>query len=111
MLPLVVLGLRAVGPRWFTGPVALCVVALLGWFLVNAGLHFYYENLGDQMRAYGNNPPQELAHEWANDGAKRVFTLLFGGLYALIYYAPFALIYEVARGARRFYLERRERTV
>ena len=32
-----------------------------------------------------------------SDGAARVFGVLLGGLYALIYYAPFALIYAVAR--------------
>ncbi len=85
LLPLVVLYLRAVGPRWFTGPVAVCVVALGGCFLVNAGIHFYFENLGDQMRAYGNNPPPQLAEEWANDGAKQVFGVWFGGFYALTY--------------------------
>lgn len=106
MLPLLVLCARAVGPKWFTGLVAVCVVALGGWSLVNAAIYFHFENLGGQMRAFGNNPPPQLAEEWANDGAKQVFGVLFGGFYALIYYAPFALIYEVARGAKRFYPKR-----
>ena len=107
-LPFIALLLRAVGPRWFTGPVALCVVALLGWILVNASIPLYFADLGEQMRAYGDNPPRELAEEWANDGAKQVFGALFGGFYALVYYAPFALIYEVARWARHIYRQRRE---
>ncbi|MBW3637995.1 MAG: hypothetical protein KY445_16245 [Armatimonadetes bacterium] len=107
LLPIFVLSLRALGPRWFTGLVALCVVALGGWFLVNAVIYFHFENLGDQLRALDDNPPPQLAKEWANDGAKRVFGVLFGGFYALIYYAPFALIYEVARGAKRFGSKRR----
>lgn len=101
LLPLVMLCLRAVGPKWFTGPVALLIMALLGWFLINAGIHFYFESLGDRMRAYGGNPPQQLAEEWANDGAKQVFAVLLGGFYSLTYYAPFALIYEVVRGIKR----------
>ncbi len=101
LLPILVLLLRAFGPRWFTGPVAVCIVALVGWILVNASIQLYFDNLGEQMNAYGDNPPQELAEEWANDGAKQVFGVLFGGFYALIYYAPFALLYEIARWVRR----------
>ena len=107
LLPLFALLLRAFGPRWFTGLVAACAVALVGWILVNLAIQLYFADLGEQMRAYGDNPPRELAEEWANDGAKQVFGVLFGWLYALIYYAPFALFYELARWVRRLHLRRR----
>ena len=107
LLPIFTLLLRAFGPRWFTGPIAICVVALVGWVLVNASVQLYFDDLGEQMNAYGDNPPQELAKEWANDGAKQVLGVLFGGLYALIYYAPFALLYEIARFAQRALVKRR----
>lgn len=109
LLPIFVSALRAYGPRWFTGILAAGIVAFVGWFLVNASIQLYFADLRDQLDAYGNNPPpQALADEWTNDGAKQDFGFLFGGFYALIYYAPFALLYEVARWARRLYLKRRE---
>lgn len=107
-LPVTMLLLRAFGPRWFTGILAIGIVALVGWILVNLSIQLYFADLGEQMNAYGDNPPRELAEEWANDGAKQIFGALFGGFYALIYYAPFALLYEIARFARRIYRKRRE---
>lgn len=107
LLPVAMLILRAFGPRWFTGILSIGIVAFLGWILVNLNIQLYFADLGEQMSAYGDNPPRELAEEWANDGAKQVFGVLFGGLYALIYYAPFALAYEIARWAWLLYRKRR----
>lgn len=106
-LPVAMLLLRAFGPRWFTGILAFGIVAFLGWFLVNLSVQLYFADLGEQMNAYGDNSPQASAEAWANDGAKQVFGVLFGGFYALIYYAPFALIYEISRWMRRALLKRR----
>lgn len=107
LLPVAMLLWRAFGPRWFTGILAVGIVAFVGWFLVNLSIQLYFADLGEQLRAYGDNPPRELAEAWADDGAKQVFGVLFGGFYALIYYAPFALLYEIARWARRLYRTRR----
>ena len=102
LLPVFALLLRACGPRWFSGPVAVCVVALVGWILVNLAIQLYFADLGEQMRAYGDDYPPALGEAWANDGAKQVFGVLFGGFYALIYYAPFALVYEPRAGRGGF---------
>ena len=91
LLPILALITRAFGPRWFTGAVACCVVALLGWVLVNANIYFGFEDACETMRRYGSNPPQDIADACTVDGAARVFGVLLGGFYALIYYAPFAL--------------------
>ena len=108
LLPIFTLLLRAFGPRWFTGPVAICVVALIGWILVNLSIYFSFEDACETMATYGNNPPQNIADSCTSDGAARVFGVLLGGLYALIYYAPFALVYEIARFARRVLIKRRD---
>lgn len=106
-LPVAVLLLRAFGPRWFTGILAFGIVAFFGWILVNISIQLDFADLGEQMNAYGDNPPRELTESWANDGAKQVFGALFGGFYALICYAPFALVYEISLWARRALLKRR----
>lgn len=108
LLPVAILLLYAFGPRWLGAWSAVLIVALLGWFLANASIYFSFENSCGIMESYGNNPPQNIADDCTSDGAARIFGALFGGLYALIYYAPFALIYETARWARRIYRKRRE---
>ena len=111
LLPIFTLLLRAFGPRWFTGPVAICVVALVGWILVNLSIYFSFEDACETMATYGSNPPQNIIENCTSDGAARVFGALLGGFYALIYYAPFALVYEIARFTRRILMKRRNQRI
>ncbi len=99
--------LRAFGPRWFTGILAFGIVAFLGYILVNIAIYFSFEDACETMNAYGDNAPQNIIENCTSDGAARVFGVLFGGFYALIYYALFALIYEIVRWARRMLIKRR----
>lgn len=108
LLPVAMLGLRAFGPRWFTGILAFGIVALVGWGLANACIYFSFEDACEIMEAYGSNPPQNIIENCTSDGAARIFGLMFGGFYALICYAPFAFVYEIARFVRRIYRKRRE---
>lgn len=58
---------------------------LVGWLCVNAGIWLYYKSLGWLIHAT-DNPPQEWTDAWVADGAKRVFGLLFGWIYAILYF-------------------------
>ena len=107
VLPMIMLLLRAFGPRWFNGIWAAILVALFGWALANVCIYFSFENACATLEIYGPNPPQNIIENCTSDGAARVFGVLLGGVYALIYYAPFALIYEIARRARRHHRARR----
>lgn len=93
-LPVAMLLLRAFGPRWFTGILAFGIVAFVGWFLANACIYFSFEDACEKMARYGDNPPQPIADNCTSDGAARIAGLFFGGIYELVYYAPFALIYH-----------------
>lgn len=107
-LPVAMLLLRAFGPLWFNGIWAIFFVTLIGWTLANLSIYFSFEHACETMAAYGSNPPRNVADNCTSDGAARVFGVLFGGLYALIYYAPFALIYEIMRYIVHFYRKRRD---
>ncbi len=106
-LPIAVSLLRGFGPRWFGAWTAVIIVSLAGWLLVNLAIYFSFENACATLETYGPNPPQNIIENCTSDGAARVFGVLLGGVYALIYYAPFALIYEIARRARRHHRARR----
>jgi hypothetical protein len=100
-LPAILLGIRFFRPRlmpWWALPL---IVSLLGWGLVNATVFFYYEHLGEVIRDYGDNAPQELTDALVADGAKRVFALLFGWMYGLVYSVPFLIIYGAFCWIRR----------
>lgn len=61
-----------------------------------AAVIFYYDALYDKILAYqaqGLQAPKDLLETWAADGAKKVFALLFGWLYALLYCLPWLLLY------------------
>ena len=107
LLPVAMLLLRAFGPRWFNGIWAASLVALFGWVLANVCIYFSFEDACQTLETYGVHPPQNIIENCTSDGAARVFGVLFGGLCALIYYAPFALIYEIALWTWRLYLKRR----
>lgn len=66
------------------GAIFLICVAV-GWLLVNLGVQWYFASLDERIHST-DNPPQELLNEWQNDGAKQVFAVLFGWVYAAIYF-------------------------
>ncbi|MEI6785900.1 MAG: hypothetical protein WCQ21_33865 [Verrucomicrobiota bacterium] len=106
LLPFAVLLLRAFRPKVMPWWLAFLAVAALGWLLVNGTVYFSFEHLGDLMHSYGDKPPDDLVERWANDGAKRVFALFFGWVYALAWFVPPLLIYAVIQLFRRWYANR-----
>jgi hypothetical protein len=76
------------------------ILSLLGWGLVNVTVYFYYAHLGEVIRSYGDNAPEELIDTWAADGAKRVFALFLGWMYEIVYSIPFFLLYGVVSWVR-----------
>lgn len=76
------------------------LIALGGWVLVNVANYFYGEYVCEPVRGV-SNPPEEALARCTNDGARNVFTLLFGWLYALIYSIPFFLLFGLAAWGRR----------
>ncbi len=107
VLPFAVLLLRAFRPKRMPWLLAFLAVAVLGWLFVNGAVYFKFEYLGDLMHSYGNNPPEDLVKLWSNDGAQRVFALLFGWVYALVWFAPPLLIYKLIQLSRRWYASRK----
>jgi hypothetical protein len=71
-----------------------------GWVLVNGTVYFYFEYLGDLVRAHPN-PSTELIHRVSADGGARVFAAVFGWLYGPVYSVPFFLIFGVSYSLRR----------
>ncbi len=110
LLPALLLAVRFLRPRWMPWWAIPLILALLGWVLVNATVHFYYESLNDLAKSYGDNVPPELMTRIANDGAKLAFALFFGWLYGLLYSLPFLALYFIAvwvrKGVRKHRLSR-----
>lgn len=75
-------------------------IAVGGWLLVNLGNYFYGEYTCEPVRGV-LNPPEEALARCTNDGARDVFALLFGWLYALLYSLPFFLLFALAAWDRR----------
>lgn len=69
---------------------------LVGWICVNLGIWLYYESLGWLIEV-ASDPPVAWTEAWAADGAKRVFGLFFGWIYAIVYYAFWVLIALISR--------------
>ncbi|MFM7206736.1 MAG: hypothetical protein ACKO4T_08715 [Planctomycetaceae bacterium] len=80
VLPLCVLGLRAVRPRLMPWWAVFVIVTGLGWALL-----FISANL----------------NETANGGASHVFALFFGWAIVLLWFAPWLLGYAVIQFVRR----------
>lgn len=99
-LPPSILSLRFTKPKLMSWWLAILVISIGGWLLVNATIYFYYEHLSVLIETQ-DNPPLELVDKWAADGAKRVFGLLFGWLYSLLYSMPYILIYMVVYHFRK----------
>jgi hypothetical protein len=75
------------------------IIIIVGWASALGTVVFYFQYLGDLLGQY-QHPPQELLDRWANDGAKKVFALMFGWIYALLYSLPWLLLYFVAAKLR-----------
>jgi hypothetical protein len=86
-------------PWWLLGILA----AVSGWVFSNLSVHFYYRHLYDLVIEAGgfDVAPPDLVDDWQADGAKRVFALLFGWLYGLVYLVPWLVLYGVFCLVRR----------
>ena len=82
---------------WWT---VVLIIAVGGWLLVNFANYFYGEYVCEPVRGV-RNPPDEALARCANDGARNVFALFFGWLYALLHSIPFFLVFALAAWARR----------
>ncbi|MCI0330655.1 MAG: hypothetical protein L0196_06850 [candidate division Zixibacteria bacterium] len=84
-------------PRWH--PVFLFLgFIVLGWLLLNVSHHLYYESLFLQVGATPN-PSDELRDRMQSDGAANVFTLLFGWLFAAIYFTIWFALFRIGQWA------------
>jgi len=79
---------------------------VVGWVCVNLGIWFFYISLGWLIDTT-NNPPQEWIDAWAADGAKRVFALMFGWIYATIYFSVWFIPAWLIKVGREFILKQR----
>jgi hypothetical protein len=80
--------------------VAVFIIAVVGWFLVNFANYFYGEYACEPIHGV-LNPPQEALARCTSDGASNAFALLFGWLYALLYSTPFFLLFALCAWLRR----------
>ena len=97
--PLVLYGRFRLGqslPWWLV----VVLIAVAGWFFVNLGNYFYGQYACEAVVGVSNPHPDAIAR-CTNDGARDVFTLLFGWLYALLYSVPFFLVFALATWLRR----------
>ena len=104
-LPVALLAVRFLRPRWMPWWLVFPAVMVVGWIVVNAGVYFRYEHLGDVLRTTPN-PSQELIDAATSDGAPRIFALLFGWAYGLVYLIPWLGVYGLSHLIRRLFAER-----
>ncbi len=74
--------------------IAMAIFA--AWALLLGKVIFYYDALYDEITWYqtqGLQAPVQLLDTWAADGAKKVFALIFGWFFALIYLLPWLIVY------------------
>ena len=69
---------------------------LVGYILINVAIYYYHSRLGAYLQTL-DNPPPDLMHNWAADGAKKLFGFAFGWVYALIYFSVWRLLYLLIR--------------
>ena len=98
-LPAAVLITRYRQGRRFPWLAAVLIIAVGGWLSANAVNYFYSQHACMDVYGVANPPPADLEF-CTNDGARNVFTLFFGWLYALIYSSPFFLLFAIAAGLR-----------
>ena len=70
-----------------------------GWLSVNAGNYYFGQHMCEMAQASTDGSRYERA--CVVDGARDVFTFLFGWLYSLIYSIPFLLLYAASVYVRR----------
>jgi hypothetical protein len=85
VLPLAVLGLRAAWPKRMPWWAVFSITVGLGWALALVGA---------------------MLREGPETGAGHVFALLFGWAFALIWFAPWLLVYAVIQFFRRRHASR-----
>ena len=90
--PVALLAARFLRPRWMPWWLLVPLVMAVGWVVANAGVYFHYTHLADVVRATPN-PSPELIEMATADGAPRVFALLLGWAYGLVYLIPWLLFY------------------
>jgi hypothetical protein len=98
--PVALLAVRFLRPRWMPWWLLVPAVMVVGWIVVNAGVHFRYQHLGDLLRATPN-PSQALIDEATADGAPRIFALLLGWAYGPAYLLPWLIPYGLCQLLRR----------
>ena len=106
LLPLILLSWRTFRPKKMPWWLAFVLAAVLGWFLVNAAVYFYFEYLNDLVHAYGQNPSPGLIERYTNDGGKRVFALFFGWAYGIVYFVLCLLVYMAIQFGRKICFSR-----
>jgi hypothetical protein len=77
----------------------LIVIAGVGWVLVNVTTYFYGQYVCETFHPSG--APENELHPCVADGARNVFALFFGWLYALLYSVPYFIAFAVASWSRR----------
>jgi hypothetical protein len=100
VFPSILLVFRWRHPKRCSWLLVFVLAGVLGWLLTNGCVYFFFKHLGDQISGYLGDPPEELVERWANDGAKRVFALIFGWAYGLVWLAPHLLVYAAASAIR-----------
>ena len=99
-LPALLLTARFVAPSGAPWRAVIALLMLGSWLSVNSAVYFLFEHLADLVRGQVN-PSQELLDRWQSDGAARVFALIFGWLYGLLYAVPFFAAFALASWWRR----------
>ena len=69
-----------------------------GWFLVNTTNYFYGKYMCELAEI--ENAPEDQVRACFADGARNVFTFLFGWLYSIVYSVPFFVVYLLRSGSR-----------
>ena len=84
----------------------LIVILIIGagWLLVNATNYFYGEYVCELAKF--ENSSEGHIRACYGDGARNVFTFLFGWLYSIIYSVPFFVVYFFAK-----WIEKRRKEV
>jgi hypothetical protein len=100
-LPPIFLGVRLARHDKMPWWMFLLLTAGVSWVLVNSAVHFHYAHLTQVLQSYGESPPADLLERWANDGAKKVFALLLGWLYGVVYLGPWLVVYYFLTSLRR----------
>jgi hypothetical protein len=81
-------------PWWFV----VLLIAGVGWLLLNIGNYCYGQYVCQSVLA-ASKPADALAR-CTDDGARNAFALYFGWLFALLYAAPYVLIFSVTTWLR-----------